>query len=90
VAIGTWVLVAVWCRSVGTTWTLELHELDPGMTLGTLVDWISSGMPTCQPPAGRRVSPPAAGEPRTAPLPGFHRRPLHAQSKQHWLPVRRP
>ena len=47
-AIGTRVLVAVWCRSVGTTWILELHVLDPGMTLGKLVDWISSGVPTSQ------------------------------------------
>jgi hypothetical protein len=47
VAIETRVLVAVWCRSVGTTWTLELHELDSGMTLGTLVDWISSGGSCC-------------------------------------------
>ncbi len=49
VAIGTRVLVAVWCRSVGTTWTLELHEFDPDMTLGALVDWISSGVPTSRP-----------------------------------------
>lgn len=42
-------LVAVWCRSVGATWTLELHELDSGMMLGALVDWISSGVPTSQP-----------------------------------------
>jgi hypothetical protein len=49
VAIETRVLVAVWCRSVGTTWTLEFHELDSGMTLGTLVDWISSGVLTSQP-----------------------------------------
>jgi hypothetical protein len=42
------VLIAVWCRSVGTTWTVELHELGPGATLGTLVDWISSGVPTSQ------------------------------------------
>jgi hydrogenase small subunit len=47
--IGTRVLIAVWCRSVGTTWTLELHEHDSGMTLGRLVDWISSGVPTSQP-----------------------------------------
>ena len=33
----------------GRTWTLELHELDSGMTLGTLVDWISSGVLTSQP-----------------------------------------
>jgi hypothetical protein len=43
------VLIAVWCRSVGTTWTLELHERASGMTLGMLVDWISSGVPTSQP-----------------------------------------
>jgi hypothetical protein len=43
------VLAAVWCRSVGATWTLELHELDSVMTLGALVDWISSGVPTSQP-----------------------------------------
>jgi hypothetical protein len=49
VAIGTRVLLAVWCCSVRTTWTLELQELDPGMALGTLVDWISSGVPTSQP-----------------------------------------
>jgi hypothetical protein len=42
-------LVAVWCSSVGTTWTLELRKLDPGMKLGELVDWISSGIPTSQP-----------------------------------------
>jgi hypothetical protein len=29
-------------------------------------------------PAGRRVGPPAASKPRTAPLPGSRRRPLHA------------
>ncbi|MDQ4092732.1 MAG: hypothetical protein M3143_04780 [Actinomycetota bacterium] len=42
------VLTAVWCRSVGTTWTIELHKLDRGMALGTTVDWISSGVPTSQ------------------------------------------
>ncbi|MCA1704989.1 MAG: hypothetical protein LC808_17690 [Actinobacteria bacterium] len=42
------VLAAVWCRSVGTTWTIELHELDRGTSLGTTVDWISSGVPTSQ------------------------------------------
>ncbi|MGH3780113.1 MAG: hypothetical protein ACRDRO_05625 [Pseudonocardiaceae bacterium] len=47
--IGTRVLIAVWCCSVGATWTLELHEFDRRMTLGALVDWISSGVPTSQP-----------------------------------------
>ncbi len=42
------VLAAVWCRSVGTTWTVELHKLDRGTALGTTVDWISSGVPTSQ------------------------------------------
>ena len=43
------VLVAVWCRSVGTSWTLELHELDGGAASETIVDWISSGVPISQP-----------------------------------------
>ncbi len=38
------VLAAVWCRSVGASWTLELHELDGG-----IVEWISSGVPISQP-----------------------------------------
>lgn len=49
-AAGERVLVAVWCRSVGTTWTVELRDLGADeTTLGTLVDWISSGEPTSQP-----------------------------------------
>jgi hypothetical protein len=43
------VLAAVWCRSVGTSWTLELHELADGAALGTIMDWISSGVPISQP-----------------------------------------
>lgn len=43
------VLAAVWCCSVGTTWTLELHELKQDMQLGPVVDWISSGVPVTQP-----------------------------------------
>ena len=43
------VLAAVWCRSVGTSWTLELHELDGGTTPGKISDWISSGVPIAQP-----------------------------------------
>ncbi|MGH8573448.1 MAG: hypothetical protein ACREX8_12865 [Gammaproteobacteria bacterium] len=43
------VLVAMWCCSVGANWTVELRELDPGTALGTMVDWISSGVPTTQP-----------------------------------------
>jgi hypothetical protein len=42
-------LAAVWCRSVGTSWTLELHELDGGRATGTIVDWINSGVPISQP-----------------------------------------
>lgn len=42
------VFVAVWCCSVGVTWTIELHQLDRGTALGTTVDWISSGVPTSQ------------------------------------------
>lgn len=43
------VLAAVWCRSVGTSWTLELHQLSRGTSPLTLVDWISSGVPISQP-----------------------------------------
>ncbi|MGH3669271.1 MAG: hypothetical protein ACRDSH_01355 [Pseudonocardiaceae bacterium] len=43
------VLAAVWCRSVGTCWTLELRELDSDTRLGTIKDWISSGVPISQP-----------------------------------------
>jgi hypothetical protein len=43
------VLAVVWCRSVGTSWTLELHQLDGGTAPGTVVDWISSGVPISQP-----------------------------------------
>lgn len=43
------VLAAIWCRSVGTSWTLELHELGPGMARGKIMDRISSGVPISQP-----------------------------------------
>ncbi|MGH3972551.1 MAG: hypothetical protein ACRDS9_04395 [Pseudonocardiaceae bacterium] len=43
------VLAAVWCRSVGASWTLELYELGRGRALGTIIDWISSGVPISQP-----------------------------------------
>ena len=43
------VLAAVWCRSVGTSWTLELQELDEGGPgRGRVVDWVSSGVPISQ------------------------------------------
>jgi hypothetical protein len=42
------VLAAVWCRSVGSSWTLELHELAGGPARGKVVDWISSGVPIAQ------------------------------------------
>jgi hypothetical protein len=31
-------LAAVWCCSVGATWTVELHEFDRGAALGPIVD----------------------------------------------------
>lgn len=43
------VLAVVWCRSVGTSWTLELHQLDGSTAPETIVDWISSGVPISQP-----------------------------------------
>lgn len=43
------VLAAVWCTSVGSTWTLELRELDGDPGFGRVVDWISSGVPVSQP-----------------------------------------
>jgi hypothetical protein len=49
VAVAAGVLVAVWCRSVGTSWTLELHQLGQGTALGTVTEWISSGVPISQP-----------------------------------------
>ncbi|MGH3934143.1 MAG: hypothetical protein ACRDS1_04050 [Pseudonocardiaceae bacterium] len=42
-------LAAVWCCSVGATWTVELHEFDRGAALGTIADWISSGVPISEP-----------------------------------------
>jgi hypothetical protein len=44
------VFAAVWCCSVGTSWTLELHHLHRGTPPLTLVDWITSGVPISQPP----------------------------------------
>ncbi len=43
------VLVAVWCRSVGLSWTLELYELDGRTTPGVIKHWITSGVPISQP-----------------------------------------
>jgi hypothetical protein len=40
---------AVWCSSVGSTWTLELRELDDNTRLGSIRDWISSSVPISQP-----------------------------------------
>jgi hypothetical protein len=42
-------LAAVWCCSVGSTWTLELRKLDRDSALGTVTGWISSGVPVSQP-----------------------------------------
>jgi hypothetical protein len=43
------VLAAVWCRSVGTAWTLELREFGRDTLLRSAVDWITSGIPISQP-----------------------------------------
>jgi hypothetical protein len=40
---------ATWCSSVGTTWTVELHTRARRTAYGTLVDWITSGIPITQP-----------------------------------------
>lgn len=42
-------LAAVWCRSVGSSWTVEVHQLDDGAAPGTVVDWVNSGIPISQP-----------------------------------------
>jgi hypothetical protein len=49
VAAAARVLAAVWCRSVGVSWTLELYELGPGMAPGKIMGWVSSGVPISQP-----------------------------------------
>jgi anti-sigma B factor antagonist len=43
------VLIALWCCSVGATWTLELRRFNCDTGLGTLMGWISSGVPVTQP-----------------------------------------
>jgi hypothetical protein len=48
-AVPAAMLAAVWCCSVGATWTVELHEFDRGAALGPIVDWISSGVPISEP-----------------------------------------
>lgn len=50
------VLAVMWCCSVGVTWTLELRRLDCGNSVGTIVDWISSGVPICQPEPAREMA----------------------------------
>ena len=47
---------AMWCSSVGTTWTLELHTRARRTAYGTLVDWISSGIPITQPVPANRLA----------------------------------
>lgn len=49
VGVAAGVLTAVWCRSVGTSWTLELHKPGGGGALGTITDWIPSGVPISHP-----------------------------------------
>ena len=43
------VLAVVWCRSVGTCWTLELYQLSGGTAHRIITDWITSGVPISQP-----------------------------------------
>jgi hypothetical protein len=49
------VFTASWCRSVGTTWTVELRSVDEG-ALGRPVEWICSGVPTQQPAPERQIA----------------------------------
>lgn len=49
VAAAAPMLAVVWCRSVGASWTLELHQLGGVTVPETIVDWISSGVPISQP-----------------------------------------
>lgn len=89
------VLAAVWCCSVGVMWTVELHERGHGMALGTIVDWISSGLPISEPEPtaalahellaqrGFQLSPDTSAGP-TCPAPARHR--LRAP---RWRPDRR-
>jgi len=70
-------LLAMWCSSVGSTWTLELHTPTQDTTLGPLVDWITSEVPTSEPEPdealahallaqhGLRLSPDTDAGPRT-------------------------
>jgi anti-anti-sigma factor len=48
VSPGGCVFTASWCRSVGTTWTVELRPVGQA-TLTRPVEWIYSGVPTEQP-----------------------------------------
>jgi hypothetical protein len=43
------VLAVVWCRSVGTCWTLELYQLSGGTAHRIITDWSTSGVPISQP-----------------------------------------
>lgn len=54
VAVSSAVFTASWCRSVGTTWTVELRSLDRA-ELGCPVEWICSGVPTQQPAPERQT-----------------------------------
>jgi hypothetical protein len=49
-------LAVVWCRSVGTSWTLELYEPGGGGALGTITDWIPSGVPISQPQPSKALA----------------------------------
>jgi hypothetical protein len=54
------VFIASWCRSVGTTWTVELRSVDCGAQDRPVedrpVEWIPSGVPTQQPAPERQTA----------------------------------
>ena len=79
------VLAAVWCRSVGTSWTLELHQLDEGGPgRGRVVDWVSSGVPISQPQPDA-LARELLAERGLALFRRFFRGSLHTQSARHRL-----
>ena len=83
------VLVAVWCRSVGTSWTLELRGLDRDTALGTVRDWISSGGADLGTGTAGGAGPRVARRTRVAAVPRSLHRPRCGHSARHWLRARR-
>jgi hypothetical protein len=79
------VLAAVWCRSVGSTWTLEPHHLR-AVAHHTRRSWTGS-VQVC--PSHNRSPRETGGRAthptRAAPIPRSSHRPVHQQSARHWL-----